>query len=308
MDVKVDPELYPFEENYLDLEGLKYHYLDEGPKGGEAVVMVHGNPSWSFYYRELVKALRDDYRVIVPDHMGCGKSDKPGDDRYEYSLARRVSDLEKLIDHADLPEKFTLVVHDWGGMIGMVYASRHKERIERLVVMNTSAFHLPKTKSMPLSLNMARGWMGALFVRGFSAFSRGANRYCVTRRPMTAAVAAAYLAPYSSWENRIAVHRFVQDIPLKKDDRGYDLISGVEAELDAMVSIPKMIFWGEKDFVFDDHFLRGWIERCPEATVHRYPDCGHYVLEDAHEEIIPLVKEFLKQSRAEQKTPVSGSA
>jgi cis-3-alkyl-4-acyloxetan-2-one decarboxylase len=292
----VDSEIYPFEDHYLDLDGLKYHYIDEGPRDGEAVVMVHGNPSWSFYYRELVKALRSDYRVIVPDHIGCGMSDKPSDDLYEYSLERRVIDLEKLIDHAKLPKKFTLVVHDWGGMIGMVYATRHKDRIARLVVMNTSAFHLPKTKSMPMSLLLARGWLGALLVRGFNAFSRGANRYCVTRRPMAPEVAAAYLAPYDSWQNRIAVHRFVQDIPLKPGDRGYDLVSRVESELDQLRAIPKLIFWGQRDFVFDDHFLEGWVQRCPEAVVHRYPDCGHYVLEDNHEEIIPLIEEFLSRA------------
>ena len=88
---------YPFTGHYLDLDGLRYHYLDEG--AGEPVVMVHGNPSWSFYYRNLVLALRERYRCIVPDHIGCGFSDKPGDDRYDYTLARRVDDLERLIDH-----------------------------------------------------------------------------------------------------------------------------------------------------------------------------------------------------------------
>lgn len=304
----IDKELYPFESHYLDFDGLKYHYVDEGPKDGEAIVMVHGNPSWSFYYRNLIKAFSNEYRVVVPDHMGCGLSDKPSDDKYEYSLARRVSDLETLIETLKLPEKFTLVVHDWGGMIGMVYASRHKERIKRIVVTNTSAFHLPKTKSMPLSLNMARSWMGAILVRGFNAFSRGANRYCVTRKPMSPKVAAGYLAPYDSWENRIAVHRFVQDIPLKKGDRGYDLVSNVEDQLDSMKDIPKIIFWGEKDFVFDNHFLQGWLDRCPEAVVHRYPDCGHYILEDAGDEITPLIRDFLKQeSPAGQPSAVTES-
>ncbi|WP_279384383.1 alpha/beta fold hydrolase [Geotalea toluenoxydans] len=119
---------YPFTGNYLDLNGLAYHYLDEG--SGDPVVMVHGNPSWSFYYRNLVLALRDRYRCIVPDHMGCGFSDKPDDDRYDYTLPRRVDDLERLLDHLQLSKNVTLVVHDWGGMIGMAYAVRHPERIK----------------------------------------------------------------------------------------------------------------------------------------------------------------------------------
>ena len=135
------PELkkqYPFTGNLLDIQGLNYHYLDEG--NGPPVVMVHGNPSWSFYYRNLVLALRDRYRCIVPDHIGCGLSDKPGDNRYDYTLSRRVDDLEALLEHLGIRENITLVVHDWGGMIGMAYAVRHPERIKRLVILNTGAF------------------------------------------------------------------------------------------------------------------------------------------------------------------------
>src|SRR6478672_7002651 len=101
----------------LDLGGLRYHYLVEGE--GEPVVMLHGNPSWSFYYRKLVEALSaTGYRTIVPDHIGCGRSDKPGDDRYEYTLASRVRDLETLLDHLNLDAGLTLVMHDWGGGVG----------------------------------------------------------------------------------------------------------------------------------------------------------------------------------------------
>ena len=93
-------DLYPFEDHFLDLDGLDYHYLDEG--NGEAVVAVHGNPTWSFYYRDLVRDLRSDYRVIVPDHIGCGLSDKPSDDVYEYTLERRIGDFSRLIDDLGL--------------------------------------------------------------------------------------------------------------------------------------------------------------------------------------------------------------
>src|SRR5512137_1488563 len=124
---------YPFTGRSLDLDGLRFHYLEEGE--GLPVVMIHGNPSWSFYYRNLVLALRDRYRCIVPDHVGCGLSAKPGDDRYDYTLPRRVDDLERLIDHLGLMEKITLVLHDWGGMIGMAYALRHPGRIGRLVLL-----------------------------------------------------------------------------------------------------------------------------------------------------------------------------
>ncbi|MBW2390864.1 MAG: alpha/beta fold hydrolase, partial [Deltaproteobacteria bacterium] len=119
---------YPFQGKILDLDGLRYHYLDEG--SGPPVVMVHGNPTWSFYYRDLVLALRGRYRAVAPDHIGCGRSDKPDDSRYEYTLERRVQDLGALIDHLGF-DKVTLVVHDWGGMIGFTWATQNPDRIQR---------------------------------------------------------------------------------------------------------------------------------------------------------------------------------
>ena len=267
------------------------HFLDEGQ--GEAVVMIHGNPNWSFYYRHLVKALSDRYRCLVPDHIGCGLSDKPSDEQYQYSLAQRVSDLEKWLDHCQATKNLTLVVHDWGGMIGMAYATRYPERIRRLVILNTGAFHLPKTKGVPWQLKLARSPLGALLVRGLNAFSRGAVRSCVTRRPMSTEVANAYCAPYNSWTNRIAVHRFVQDIPLAVGDRGFDMVTEVGDRLHLLEKIPMLIGWGHRDFVFDAHFLREWTSRFPFAELHEFPDCGHYILEDAQEELIPLIRHFL---------------
>ena len=134
---------YDFTHHYADLGGLRMHYLDEGR--GETVVMLHGNPNWSYYYRNLVVALRDRYRCLVPDHIGCGMSDKPDEGRYEYSLRQRAADLETWLDKLQATQNLTLVVHDWGGMIGMAYATKYPERIKRLVVLNTGAFHLPTT-------------------------------------------------------------------------------------------------------------------------------------------------------------------
>lgn len=287
----IPERLYPFQRNRLDLEGLKLHYLDEGL--GEVVVGVHGNPSWSFYYRDLVRDLRRDHRVVVPDHIGCGLSDKPGDDEYEYSLARRIRDFGRLMDELELSD-INLVVHDWGGMIGMAWAVRHPDRIKRLVVLNTAAFHLPKSKALPWQLWLVRNTpFGALMVRGFNAFSRGAASVAVTRKKLTKEIRDAYCAPYDSWDDRIATLRFVQDIPLKPGDRGYDIVSETAARLEVFQKTPVLICWGDRDFVFDHHFLAEWQGVYPHAEVHRFPDCGHYILEDAGEEIIPLIRAFL---------------
>jgi cis-3-alkyl-4-acyloxetan-2-one decarboxylase len=283
---------YPFPSHFLDLNDIRYHYLDEG--AGEPVVMLHGNPTWSFYYRRLVLALRDKYRVIVPDHVGCGLSDKPDDSRYRYTLSSRVHDLEALLDHLGINEKLTLVLHDWGGIIGMAYASRRPERIKRLIILNTAGFHLPPGKRLPWSLRLFRlPLLGTLLTRALNAFCRGAATHCCTRRPMPHDIRQAYLAPYDSWKSRIAVIRFVQDIPLKPGDTCYDLVTEIQNGLSYFLAIPILICWGEKDFVFDQDFLAEWQGRFPQAEVHRFPDAGHYVLEDASKEIIGLVREFL---------------
>lgn len=286
---------YPFTGHTLDLDGLSYHYLDEG--SGDPVVMVHGNPSWSFYYRNLVLALRGNYRCIVPDHIGCGFSDKPGDDRYDYTLARRIDDLERLIDGLDLQGKITLVLHDWGGMIGMGYAHRHPERIGRIVLLNTAAFHLPKEKTFPLGLKICRDTLlGTLLVRGFNAFSAGASVVGCKKNPMSPELQRAYRSPYDSWANRIATLRFVQDIPLFPGDRNYALVSEIAAGLERFSTLPISIFWGELDFVFDKTFLAEWIRRFPKAKVKSYPDAGHYILEDMKDEVVPLIAQFMKET------------
>lgn len=284
--------LFPFKRNFLNRNGQQYHYLDEGT--GEPVVMVHGNPSWSFYYRNLVSALSTKYRCIVPDHIGSGFSDKPSDKDYEYTLKNRIDDLEALLDSLELKKDITLVVHDWGGMIGMGYAARHPERIKRLVILNTAAFHLPNSKGFPLRLWICRNTLlGTLLVRGFNAFSSVASYIGVKRKPMSKAIREAYVAPFNTWKNRISTLRFIQDIPLRKQDKNYQLVSDIDNSLQQFQAVPTIICWGLKDFVFDSHFLDLWKVKMPHAEIHEFSDCGHYILEDASEQVISLVETFM---------------
>ena len=291
-----DPALYPFSGHFLDTGGgVRMHFLDEGH--GPPVVMVHGNPTWSFYYRDLVRRLSGHYRCVVPDHVGCGLSDKPPEGKYPYSLERRVADLTALLAHLKLDRDVTVVVHDWGGMIGMAWATRFPERIKRLVVLNTAAFHLPPGKRLPLSLRIGRNTpLGPVLIRGLNLFCRAAAEWCVVRRPLPPAVRRMYLAPYDSWANRIAVLRFVQTIPLRPSDPGYDIVSETERRLVLLRDRPVLICWGMQDFVFDGHFLTEWERHFPAAEVHRYDDAGHYVLEDAGEEVGLRVEEFLQRT------------
>jgi haloalkane dehalogenase len=256
--------LYPFESNYFDLNGLKYHFLDQGK--GEPVVMIHGNPTWSFYFRELVKGLSPQFRTIVPDHIGCGLSDKPDIKRYDYSLKSRVDDLESLIDHIGLKEKITMVLHDWGGMIGMVYALRHPERIHRIVVMNTASFLLPKGKKLPFSLWVVRNIkpFATLTVLGMNLFAYGAL-FMASYKGLKKDVKSGLIAPYNCWANRIATLKFVQDIPLSEKDPSYSLVKYVDENLYKLSHIPMLICWGKHDFVFDAAYLLEWQQRFPNA-------------------------------------------
>ena len=290
----IDPALYPFKSHYFDRGAeLRMHYLDEG---GDAppVLMVHGNPSWSFYYRNLVQALSGTHRCIVPDHIGMGLSDKPDDSDYSYTLAQRIDDLGALIESLNLSQPITLVVHDWGGMIGLGWAVRHPQRIARIVILNTAAFPLPRDKAFPGALRFTRSALGAFLVRGFNAFSWGATVVGCKRNPMPPEIARAYQAPYDNWHNRIATLRFVQDIPLDSGDSGYALVEGVASKLHQFQNTPALIAWGAKDFVFDDAFLREWYNYLPQAKVYRVPDAGHYVLEDAADEVIPMIVDFIR--------------
>ena len=292
MDVTPFKDLYPFESHWLDLGGIRYHYLDQGPQDAPAVVMVHGNPTWSFYYRTLIPAISQTHRVVVPDHVGCGLSDKPQD--YAYTLNQHIENLEALIAHLGL-ENLTLALHDWGGAIGMGYATRHPQNVARFVVFNTAAFFLP---AVPLSLRLARSpVLGELVVRGLKGFAGGAQIWAVAHRErITPQVRAGYLAPYDSWRNRIAIYRFVQDIPLGREHPSRKILDEIEANLGLFRHHPMLIIWGAKDFVFTEKdFLPEWQRRFPQAQVHVVRDAGHYVVEDAHERILPWMIEFLEE-------------
>ncbi len=288
---------YPFTpKQFQPRPGLSMSYLDEGPRDGEVVVMLHGNPSWSYYWRTLVSGLSDKYRCIVPDHIGMGFSDKPDDADYDYTLQSRVDDVEALLKHLGITGPVTLAVHDWGGMIGFGWALSHAAQVKRLVVTNTAAFPLPQAKPMPWQIALGRDWkFGALIIRAFNAFSSGASYLGVERR-MPADVRRAYVSPYNNWKNRISTVRFMQDIPLGTQDKAWPLLEEAGRRLPEFADRPAFLGWGLKDFVFDKHFLAGFRAALPNAEVHAYDDAGHYVLEDKHETLVPLIRDFLQRN------------
>lgn len=280
---------YPFTpRRHFTAEGHTLSFLDEGPRADEAVLMVHGNPTWSYYYRHLVRAVAPGLRCVAPDHLGMGLSaSTPAGPR---PLERRIEDLAGLVDRLGL-RRVHLVVHDWGGAIGLGWAVRQPERVGRIVVLNTAAF---RSRRIPARIALCRvPGLGALLVRGANGFAWPATWMAVHRRRLASDVARGYLWPYRSWADRAAVHGFVRDIPLAPSHPSWEALVAVEEGLARLHGHPMEIHWGGKDFCFDDTFLARWRELFPRAAVNRIADAGHYVLEDAREELVPRIRVFL---------------
>jgi haloalkane dehalogenase len=282
---------YPFTPRRFSLsDGTTISFLDEGPRSDSAVLMVHGNPTWSYYYRHLVRALAPARRCVVPDHVGMGFSQKP--ESRAYTLEQRITDLEDWIASLGL-RQLDLVVHDWGGAIGLGFAGRHPEMVRRLVILNTAAF--PDAR-IPARIAVCRlPLVGPLLVRGLNGFAWPATRMAMARRRLSADERRGYLLPYGSWADRVAVNAFVRDIPMEQGHPTRATLEAVEAGLARLREKEAMILWGGRDFCFNDHFLGRWCPILPAAAVHYLADAGHYVLDDARDEVVPLIRTFLER-------------
>jgi haloalkane dehalogenase len=282
--------LYPFASHFHWHKSVRQHFLDEGPRdAAETLLCVHGNPTWSFYWRNIVQGLRDRCRVVAPDHVGCGLSDKP--QNYPYCLSQHIDNLVELVRQLDL-KNVTLLAHDWGGAIGLGTVLRLPERFSRIVLFNTAGFPPP---FIPKRIQLCRiPLLGTLGVRGFNLFARAALSMA-TEKPerMTPAVRAGLLAPYDSWSTRVAIDRFVKDIPTSPRQPTWQRLAEIEAGLKSLSHLPRLLIWGMKDWCFTPACLERLLSHWPDAEVDRYEDCGHYVVEDAFERIAPRVAEFL---------------
>lgn len=282
--------LYPFESHFLEFgPNLRLHFLDEGPKDAPSILMLHGNPTWSFYWRNLVKALRDDFRVIVPDHIGCGLSSKPGRGEYSFTLDQRIRDVTALIQHLDLHD-ITLLAHDWGGAIGMGTAGRNPERFARFALCNTGAFRFNRIPARIASCRIPI--FGRVGIQGFNLFAWTAT-FMAVEKPLSLEVKAGLLAPYDSWKNRLATCEFVHDIPMGPRDRSWETLCEVEKNLALLKDRPVCLMWGMKDWCFTPAFMSKFQEIFPQAEAHPFPDAGHYVVEEKWEEMVPILRQFI---------------
>ncbi len=257
------------------------------------MLMVHGNPTWSFYWRNLIQAFRDEHRVVAPDHIGCGLSDKP--QKYSYTLKQHITNLVQLIDELELRD-ITLLGHDWGGAISLGAALERPDRISRIVLFNTGAF---RPHFIPFRIRVCRTPLfGTIAMRGLNLFSRAAIRMAVEHpEVMTPAVRSGLLAPYDSWANRVGVNGFVRDIPMTKRHPTWRTLAEIEDGLPTLADRPIKLIWGMKDWCFDTSCLERFEKVFPNADASCFDDAGHYVIEDEVDRIIPLVREFAATSQ-----------
>lgn len=289
--------MYPFKpKSFKTSSGFNMNYIDEGE--GPALILVHGNPSWSFYWRELVMALRGHRRIIVPDHIGCGLSDRPEANEYGFTLRNRIEDLCDLIKHTGVINEenstFDMAVHDWGGAIGAGAARRMPEHLNKLVITNTAMFTLPESRPFHKELKFSRSKLGRLLIRKLNAFAVAATMRC-TVSPMPKAVKKAYTLPYQGMKYSLATERFVMDIPLHKGDTSWDELKDIEGFIENWKK-PVQLLWGLQDFIFDEHFFEEFKKRIPHAEYRSFENAGHYLMEDAGPEVCAEIESFLKEN------------
>jgi haloalkane dehalogenase len=274
--------LYPFQSHFFETKGHRLHYVDEGL--GDPILCLHGNPTWSFYFRNIIREFRKTQRVIAPDHLGCGLSDKPQE--ASYTLEKHIDRFESLVLHLNL-QNITLIVHDWGGAIGLGFVMRHRSRIKRLILLNTAAF---LSKDIPKRIDLLRSFSD-LLIRRANLFCLAAN-FMTSVKPLPKAVKQAYLYPYTNYHDRVAIAGFVKDIPLRERDISYRTLESIEKSLPSL-QVPTLLLWGAKDFCFHMGFFKTWKTLYPESKDFVFENAGHYVLEDESVACIEKIREFL---------------
>jgi haloalkane dehalogenase len=287
----------PYVSRCIRVGGHCLAYLDEGLDEGvsgdadqRTILCVHGNPTWSFYYRRVIERFAPSYRVVAVDHLGCGRSDKPAKDQFAYTMAAHRDNLIAVIDQLDL-KNVVLLAHDWGGAIGLSAAHACRDRFAGIVLLNTAAFPPPY---MPRRIAACR-WpvVGTPAVRGLNLFAKAAITMAMSRTKLSSQAAAGLLAPYDCWANRVAIDRFVRDIPLSPDHPTHATLAELEAGLSDFGQLPIQLIWGMKDWCFRPECLRRFQAAWPHANTLELATTGHYVMEDSPEETLDTMETFL---------------
>lgn len=296
-------DAYPFQSRFVTVDGQRMHYVDEG--SGETILLLHGNPTWSYLYRHIIGDLAKDYRCVAPDHLGFGFSDKPR--RGDYSMRAHIMRLDAFVSKLGLRD-VTVVAQDWGGVIGLGWAARHKDLVKRLVPMNTTGFVPSDRRGLagvrPLPWGLLGLWslkipvFGEVFVQGLNGFARVLLPAGIHHRErLTPGVMEGYLDPYATWSSRRAHLASVRQVPLLRSHPTWRLLQETGAELEGW-TVPTQLIWGMKDPVFVPWFLEEFERRLPNhAPSVRIEDASHFLQDDRPDLISETIRQFMRATR-----------
>lgn len=290
---------WPYEPRWFFADGIRIHYVDEGPRDAEPVVMLHGNPTWSYLYRNFISGLVEaGYRAIAHDEMGFGRSDKPTSAK-EYSIQLHARQFAELMQELDL-DGVTLVLQDWGGPIGLSWAVDYPDRVKRLVILNTFTGLIPAGAKVPTPFKLMRApGTGEALVKGGHAFVRvGLFKKGIAHpERLGENERSAYLAPHPSWESRTGVLAYPRLIPFDENSPTRPLGEHIERHLPKLADKPALICWGLLDPAFPAPLIKRWQKSFPNNELHTIDDASHYLQEDAHERIVPWMIDFLEGTK-----------
>lgn len=283
----LDPDLYPYiPQDFKTPFGLM-SYLDEG--SGPPVVMVHGTPTWSFLFRHFVEALAGHHRCIVPDHLGFGLSDKP--EAFAYTPQAHAQNLEALLDHLGL-ETYTLVVHDFGGPIGLGAALERPERVRALVVINSWLWSNAGTPSFETAGRLAASPLGRFLYRRLNLSPRVLlPQGFADKSKLTKAVHRHYLAPFDTPDSRTSTWVLARE--LTASGGWYEALN---TRLPALGTVPTLLLWGAKDRFFPPTYFQRWRRTLPLAEVAELASVGHFVPEEAPAAALEHLVSFLTKA------------
>jgi len=278
---------YPFADRSAALSAGRMHYVDEGR--GEPILFVHGTPTWSFEYRHLIQALAPSHRCVAPDHLGFGLSDRPPN--FAYTPEAHAGVLREFVDTLDLRD-FTLVVHDFGGPIGLPLALDEPRRVKRVVIINTWMWPFDDDPDMQKKARIAASGLGRWMYRNlnFSLKVLAPSAYG-DRKKLTPEIHRQYLEPFRDKDARVLVlHALARE--LNGSSRYY---ANLLERADRLRNLPVLIIWGMKDSAFRPHLLARWKSLLPDAKVVELPDAGHWPHEESPKDVVAALQSSLKE-------------